>query len=278
MSRTAAVFLLLLASIPAPALAFADECKHSAPRNLDLDLAGVRTVMFEIGHNDLRVDAKPGAAATIRGRACTSDADRLDRLRVVQERSGDKLVVRTETVSDWIGFSFGDRYAYLTLDVTLPDNLLVQLDVGSGDARVAGAPSLSADVGSGDVEANRIKGLVTAKVGSGDIVLRDIGSLRVLSIGSGDVEAENVRGDTRVGSIGSGDFTLDRAGGRVEIGSIGSGNAGIARASGLVEVDSIGSGDVAVSDSTGGLTVHSVGSGDIEHRNVSGPIDIPRED
>lgn len=272
--RRLAILSLLALSLPA----LADECKHSAPRNLDLDLTGIKTVMFHVGHNELRVEASPGATGKIGGRACTSDEDRLDRLTLTQARSGDKLVVRMDADSNWSGISFGARYAYLALEASLPDDVMVQLDVGSGDAWVTGAASLSADVGSGDVEAGRIRGAVTAKVGSGDIVLRDIGSLRVLSIGSGDVEAEDVRGDTRVGSIGSGDFSLDRAGGRVEIGSIGSGDADISRAGGLVEVGSIGSGDVDVSDSTGGLAVRSIGSGGIGHRNVSGAIDIPRED
>lgn len=273
MMRTLLLPLLLLASAPA----FADQCRHSAPRELALDLDGVKTVLFEIGHNELRVDARPGAKGMLQGRACASSEGALDRLGATQQRSGDKLVVRIAREGMAGGIFFGNNYAYMQLSVDVPDDVMVQLDVGSGDAWVAGASALSADVGSGDVEASRIKGPVTADVGSGDIVLRDIGSLRVLSIGSGDVEAEGVRGDVEVGGIGSGDFTLDRAGGRVEIGSIGSGSADISRAGGLVEVDSIGSGDVDVADSTGGLTVRSVGSGDIEHRNVSGPIDIPRK-
>lgn len=272
MFRTIATLSLLALSLPA----MADECRHSAPRNLDLDLAGAKTVMFEVGSNKLRLDAVSGNTGSLQGRACAAGADLLQGLTLTQRREGDKLVVTLKDDRP-LRISFGSSYSYLDIGGTVPDNVLVQVKVGSGDAWVTGASSLSADVGSGDVEAKRIKGPVTAKVGSGDIVLRDIGSLRVLSIGSGDLEAEGVRGDVKVGSIGSGDFKLDRAGGRVELGSIGSGSADIARAGGLVEVDSIGSGDLDVVDSTGGLTVRSVGSGDVEHRNVSGPIDIPRK-
>ena len=77
--------------------------------------------------------------------------------------------------------------AYMKLSSTLPDHINVQLKVGSGDATVIGAPILSADVGSGDVQARNIRGLVAASVGSGDIDLKDIGALQVISVGSGDL-------------------------------------------------------------------------------------------
>ena len=54
MTRTALI-ALVLACAAAPALA--EECRHSAPRALELDLAGARTVMFEVGPHRLRVDA-----------------------------------------------------------------------------------------------------------------------------------------------------------------------------------------------------------------------------
>jgi hypothetical protein len=249
-------------------------CAHSEARNLALDLSGVKTVRFVIGHNELRVDAAANARPGVTGRACASGANLLGQLVLDQRREGDKLVVhaRRDGNSGWLG----NQYAYMALEAKVPQDVMVQLDVGSGDAWVTGASALSADVGSGDVEARNIRGLVTAKVGSGDIELRDIGSLHVLSIGSGDVDAYDVRGNVEVGSIGSGDFTLKGAGGDVRIGSIGSGDADLERVSGNVAVGSIGSGDLDVADVTGNLTVRSKGSGSVNHSRVSGTIDLPR--
>jgi len=275
MSRHAAIALLLLAAASGPALA--DQCKHSAPRSLDLDFSGVKSVMFDVGHHELRVNAASGATGAVKGRACASDADRLDRLTLTQERSGDKLVVRLASDSSWSGFSLGARYAYLALEASVPDSVLVQVDVGSGDAWITGASSLSADVGSGDVDARRTKGLVTAKVGSGDIKVDDAGALHVLSIGSGDVEAANLRGDAEVGSIGSGDFNLERATGNVKIGSIGSGDAELSDIGGSVSVRSIGSGGLEAHRVGGDLTVSSLGSGDVDHSGVKGRVDLPRK-
>jgi len=272
MTRLALLALLLSAAAPA----FADDpCTHSAPRNLQLDLAGVRNVVFDIGHNELRVDARPGGNGAVTGRACASDAAYLDQLKLTQQKSGDTLVVKAWRDGNSLSGLFGNRYAELRLSAALPDTLPVRLEVGSGDAWVNGTASLDATVGSGDLEIKRVRGKVSAKVGSGDIAIDDVGSLHVPSIGSGDVSVRNVRGDVEVGSIGSGDFSLDRVGGAVKIGSIGSGDAGLAGIGGAVEVGSIGSGDVEVRGAAS-LTVRSVGSGDIDHRDVRGAVNVPR--
>lgn len=273
MTRLALLALLLSAATPA----FADDaCAHSAPRNLQLDLAGVRTVVFDIGHNELRLDARPGGNGAVSGRACASDAGDLDRLKLTQHKNGDTLVVKAWREGNGLSGWFGNRYAELRLSATVPDSLPVALEVGSGDAWVNGTASLDATVGSGDLDIKRIPGKVSAKVGSGDIGIEDVGALRVPSIGSGDVSVRNVRGDVEVGSIGSGDFSLDRASGRVGIGSIGSGDARLAGIAGAVEVGSIGSGDLDVRGASE-LTVRSIGSGDIDHRDVRGKVELPRK-
>lgn len=253
-------------------------CEHSQPRNLSLDLSGAKAVVFELAQHDLTLKASPGAKADIQGTACASQKKELARLHLTQQRVGDKLIVRAYREGGRSIVSlFGDNYAYLKLQATLPDNIPVQLKVGSGDADVSGMPVLSVDVGSGDVVARHVRGLAAASVGSGDVELDDVGSLQVISVGSGDVTAKRVRGSAKVGSIGSGDFELDGAGGRVEIGSIGSGNAQVRNVDGDVEVGSIGSGDVSVRDVRGKLALRSKGSGSIHHSDVAGQIDLPED-
>ena len=279
MIRSALLVPIVLVSALAAAPAVASECRHSAPRSLELDLAGAKTVMFDVGPHELRVDAGPSAdtrIGTLAGQACASDADRLDELTVTQERDGDRLIVRLRRDDALAGFGLGKRYAYLRVEAGVPDDVLVQLQVGSGDAWLAGAAAASADVGSGDVELKRIVGRATVKVGSGDIAIEDAGALKVLSIGSGDVEASGLRGDAEVGSIGSGDFSLRRSTGGVSIGSIGSGDADLVDIGGSVRVDSIGSGDLHARGVGGDLTVSSTGSGSVDHSGVRGAVDLPR--
>ena len=275
--RTALIALSLLALpvLSAPAMASDRYCKHEAPRQLTLDIGDARTVVFEVGPHDLNVASSAGAPAAMSGRACSSHAERLERLKIEQRRSGEKLIVRMFQEGSVSGFSFGSTYAYMNLTATLPDHVSVQVKVGSGEADVTGAPVLSADVGSGHAVGRNIRGLAAASVGSGDIDIHGAGSLKVVSIGSGDVEADGVRGPTSVGSIGSGGFELSR-GGSVEIGSIGSGGAELRDITGNVVVGSVGSGGVKVRNASGGLTVRSVGSGDIDHEGVKGVLDIPK--
>jgi hypothetical protein len=269
--RSALVSLLLL-SVSAPGLA--RECAHTAPRDLDLDLTGVKAVMFVVAQNNLRIEATPGGTGKVSGQACASSEAGLDRLQLIPQRSGDTLVVMTRRPGGK-QISFGINYAYMTLEASVPDNLLVQVDVGSGDVSVTGASAFSADVGSGDVAARRIRGRVTAKVGSGDIVLDDIGGLRVLAIGSGEVKATQVRGDAQVGSIGSGELVLRDVTGGVRIESIGSGEVELERIAGAVDIGSVGSGDIDVRGAAS-LRVGSAGSASIVHHDITGAVELPR--
>lgn len=223
----------------APALALAEApCQHSEARALKLDLAGVRTVRFDVHSHNLHVQASAGAGNSIDGRACASSADLLPHLQVLQRRDGDRLVVSLEADSV-LRQAFNSGYAYLDMHAQVPDNVLVQLDVGSGDAWASGAASLSADIGSGDVEASATKGKVTAKVGSGDLTINGAGAFDLLGVGSGDVRASDIRGAASIGTIGSGD--LD------------------------------------VRDVDGALTLQRKGSGDVRHRDVRGAVSLPRD-
>jgi len=262
---------LLLAASPL-ALA-AQPCAHSAPLQLQLDLEGVRQVRFEAGPHDLRLDAAPGAAHRLAGRACASRAELLGQLEVTQQREDQTLVVRLHSGAK-PSLLPGNHYARIELAGSVPDDRLVQLLVGSGQARLQGAASASVDLGSGDVELHRIRGQVTARVGSGDLEVRGAGALKVLDIGSGDVEASDIAGATEVQRIGSGELELER-GASLEIGTIGSGDANARDLTGAVRVGRIGSGDLRVHGAAS-LEVGAVGSGDIEHDGIKGSVQLPR--
>ncbi len=271
MIRTLAVASLLL--LPLTALADEPQCKFNEARDLKLDLAGAKAVVFEVNQHDLVLQAGPGAAQ-LGGRACASNADWLRELTVTQQKVGDKLVVRLQREGRRSLTLSGSSYAYLDMRGTVPDTILVQLKVGSGDASVTGAHSLSADVGSGDIKLQEIKGLVTAAVGSGDVILDGAGALNLLSVGSGDFKARNIRGDAKVGTIGSGDFELDTVGGNVEIGVVGSGDTDVRKAKGNVHVGTVGSGDTDLRDIGGSVTVDRHGSGDVTARDVGGDLRV----
>jgi hypothetical protein len=270
--------LCLLAALPFSSHA-ADRCEHSAPRELDLNLTGVKTVVFDIGPHELSVTGGKTGASAVRGKACASDTKRLAGLVIDQRREGDKLIVRAgQNGPALMGSWSGTKYAYLALEATLPDTIAVRVRVGSGEAIVDGVASLAADVGSGDLKANHIRGTVYADVGSGDIVVNDAGALQVVSVGSGDLNAQEIRGGTIVGNINSGDLRIDNTGGGVRIDSIGSGDAELSAVDGDVSVERIGSGSLTVMGVRGNLLVSGIGSGSVDHRNVAGQVRIPADD
>src|SRR5690606_1173106 len=107
------------------------DCAHSSPRSLDLDLDGVARVVVEVRNSTLRLRA--GDTPSASGRACSSHADQLDKIQLVQSRSDDTLTIKAESKAEWTGIFFSATYGYLDFDVTLPSNLPLELYVGSGD-------------------------------------------------------------------------------------------------------------------------------------------------
>jgi len=253
------IFAALLL-VPAVAMADKDYCKFSAPRNLELDLSGVRMVRFAVNAYDLHVagDA-PAGKGTVRGTACGSDQESVDNLVVTQQREGDTLVVELTNKRNGGWSGWGNHYSGLKVEASVPAGIPVTVDVGSGDAKVRGLASLKSAVGSGDLEAHDIKGAVTTSIGSGDATFENTGAIDVDSVGSGDFHANRVNGDARIGTVGSGDAKLSDVAGNVEVGTVGSGD---------LDIDGV----------RGNLTVRTKGSGDVRHHGVTGKVDVPDRD
>jgi hypothetical protein len=272
--------LLSAALLILPLSAFADDrCKLSADRDLTLDLTNVKTLVFDIGPHTLDLKGAATGASMVRGKACASDAKRLEELVVTQERDGDKVIVRAERNGLMRKGSWsGDNYGSLMLTASVPNALAIQVKLGSGEARIENVASLAGDVGSGELFARNVRGMFYADVGSGDIVADGIGGLQVVSVGSGDLNVKNLDGGARVGDIGSGDLKIAGAKGDVRIDEIGSGGAVVSDVGGNLVVGRVGSGDLDATRVRGGLTVERVGSGSVRHREVGGAVTIPTED
>ncbi len=253
------VAALLAATALAPRVASAAECKYTAPRNLQIDLAGVQSVRIEVHSHDLHLRAGIGAGLTVAGRACASDQAVLADLTITQRRVGNQLLLDLGNKSRSAFHLFGSSYAWLDVTVQLPASLPVTLAVGSGDVEVSGLRQVQAQVGSGDLHVHRIADRFTASVGSGDVDAHDIGALEIGSVGSGDFNATGVRGDVRVGSIGSGDVGLHQVGGNVH-------------------ADTLGSGDLVVNDVGGDFSLGAKGSGEVSHTGVKGTVSVPHDD
>ncbi|WP_266169761.1 DUF4097 family beta strand repeat-containing protein [Dyella subtropica] len=252
--------LFLATLLLAPLVAQAhDDCKYQAPRNLQLDLAGVKSLQIDLRSHELHLSGDPSAkGGELTGRACASDQKLLDDLVVTQRREGDTLIVEAGGKGHIMFNLMGRSYTNLELNLKVPASLPVTLNVGSGDAWAAGLQRLDAHVGSGDLHVNKIAGPLSASVGSGDLDASEIGSLDLGAVGSGDFKAQDIKGDVRVGSIGSGDVALSRVGGNVR-------------------ADTLGSGDLNVREVAGDLSLGAKGSGDVSHSGVRGKVNVPRD-
>jgi DUF4097 and DUF4098 domain-containing protein YvlB len=268
--------LIVLPFLIASGLATAAPCKHQAPRNLDIDPAGLRTLVLELGSSDAKVRGEAGLQRIeVRGKACASDESQLEKLQLLQGREGDRVTVAVDKRDIAKGSWFGSDYAYLDIEVRMPAQLAMDVVSGSGDTDISDIAALSVKTGSGDVVVRNIAGDVTMRVSSGDVDARDVGAFHLTSTGSGDVRAIGVRGDVRADQGGSGDLDFEDVKGNVVIGNVGSGAVSLRSIDGTAEVGSIGSGDVTASGIGGDLIVRAQGSGDTRHSGVNGRVELP---
>ena len=250
------LILAVLLLAPAAAMADSSECKFHADRNLDLNLSGVRNVTFVVNAYELHVEGTaPAGKGTVRGKACASSQDILDKLVVTQQRDGDTLVVELTSGHGW---TFGHSYSDLKVDAAVPSSIPVTVNVGSGEAKVRGLASLESSVGSGELEAHDIKGAFSTTVGSGEVKIDNTGAANVSTIGSGSLTATGVNGGVRIATVGSGEAKLRDITGDVSVGTVGSGD---------IDVDGV----------KGNLTVSTKGSGDVSQHGVTGKVDVPRD-
>jgi hypothetical protein len=270
-----ASLLLLLATA-----AGAEECRYSAPRNADINAAGLHSLMMRLGSSDLEIRGVAGLnRIEVRGTACASKQEWLQGLQITTGRSGDQATVDAEHRTETSIFNlFGDNYAYLKLQVRVPQALAVKIDSGSGDMQASGLASLDVETGSGDLIADGIAGPLVLQLGSGDVRASHVGSVNLRGTGSGDVRVDGVQGDVQADHSGSGDLNFSNVQGSVRVGSTGSGDVTFTDIGRDAEVGSTGSGDVTANGVGGNLTVRATGSGDVRYHDVKGKVSVPNRD
>ncbi len=258
--------------------ALANPCAFQEPRNLDIDAGGVRTLEARLGSTDLRVVGDPSAKRIeVRGRACASAQNRLVEVSLEQRRDGDTMVFTAHSADQMNISTLGSNYAYLDVEVRIPQSVAVRIRSASGDVDARHLSALDFASSSGDLNVEGVDGELRAEVHSGDVKAHDMGRLEIVRSGSGDVVATKVRDDVHVGHVGSGDLNFNDIGKGVHVESIGSGDVTVHHAGGNVVIDSIGSGDVNGNDIDGDFIVKSAGSGDIHHGTVRGKVSVPHD-
>lgn len=273
--RTAAFFLLLLS----PLAASADDCAFRAERALDIDANGLAALKLDTGSGDLDIKGVPGLARVeIRGKACASDEATLAGLQLTQQRQGDVAGAATEIPEVDAGTKlFGSRYAYIDVQVRMPDALKLDLRDSSGDIQIAGLRNgIDLTDSSGDIDLRDIGSARIADT-SGDIDIDGLeGNLTVAADSSGDIEIRNVRGDAYVRNDSSGDVKFRHVSGSARIDHDSSGDIVFDDIGGDAFVGSDSSGDIRADHVRGGFTVESKSNVDnIHHSDIGGKISLP---
>lgn len=231
-------------------------CRYEAERTLDVSAGTGDEFRLRAGSGSLEVMGVAGLdEIRVVARACASDEDYLEDLRLSSERNGTEIFVDTH-YPDMDRWSWGNRYARLDLEVQVPEGMVADIRDSSGEMTIGHMGSLRIQDGSGEIEVFSIQGDVFIDDNSGEIALRDV---------TGDVEIDD----------GSGEMDLVGIGGRVTI-SDGSGEMDIRDVGGTVRVIRDGSGSIDVDGVGGDFIVERDGSGSINFRDVQGRVDIPR--
>ncbi len=250
--------ILTFSLVLAPA-AQADWCERSRELAREMSLDGIQRIEVVAVSGDLIVRGEPGLGRVkASGEACVrrEDADRLEEIRIVEEREGTTLRVIAEVPyirgEDW-------RIGGLDLEVVVPNDLPVSVTDTSGDAELEDLYSLELTDSSGDVTVRDIATSVHIdQDSSGDLDIRDVGDLSIDADSSGDIEI--LRAATvRIGKDSSGGIYVRDVAGDL-----------------LVGRDSSGSIDVA--NVGGNFTVERDTSGGIEYEDVLGQVRIPDDD
>ena len=249
--------LWILALAFTPALQ-AWNCDHSKQIDEVLDLSGSDSLEINAVAGDLEVRAGGGNEAAIRGKVCVSDKEMLD--EAVVETGGGSRAEITVVLPESSGWSLtGNNYAYMDLEVTVPDDIDVAVKDSSGDAEISGLASVSVQDSSGDLEISDIGGTVE---------VRD---------SSGDIEIEDILGDVLIANDSSGDMEIEHVTGSVLIENDSSGSIYVFDVSNDVTVERDSSGSITADGVGGNFTVLNDGSGDISSSDVKGMVDIPEK-
>lgn len=266
------VFLLAASGFTPPP---SDDCEVTGTRSAIVDATGAERVRVEAAAGSLRIEGDPELTEVrARGEACASDAETLERIRLVAGPGEGGIVVRAEMPDSDGSFFSGGRQARLDLVLRVPARMTLDVRDGSGGTEIRGVAAVAADDGSGGLRIEDVAGDVRVEDGSGSLGIARIRGDVELEDGSGSIDVREVTGSVALRD-GSGSIRLEGVGGSVTIRDDGSGSIRAADVSGDVVVRDDGSGSIDVARIGGDFIVRDDGSGGIAYSEVEGRVRIP---
>lgn len=256
-----AVLLVALLAYHFSTDASAEWCKYEKDIDLTLDLSGTDVLAISAVAGNLRVTGVSGSEkAVIKGKACSSKESWLEDIHVETQTGTYAEINAFVSKSNDSGFCIGICYRSLDLEITVPEDLSLDVKDSSGDMLLRNVGAVKVQDSSGDIEIDDARSSISIRDSSGDIEIDRVnGDLTIESDSSGDVYASDITGSVLVEKDSSGDLRFKDISQDV-----------------VVERDT--SGDIKVTDVGGDFRVLKDGSGSISSSNVIGEVSVPEKD
>jgi len=238
----------------------ADWCKFEKDIDATLDLSHSDILAISAAAGDLEIVGVSGSdQAVIRGKACASKESWLEESQV-NTTAGKHAEIKVDlpnTDGGWL--SFGNSYAWMDLQIEVPQDMVLDVKDSSGDMELRNIAAVQIQDSSGDIEIENARDTVSIRDSSGDIEIDEAeGDVTIESDSSGDIEANDINGTVLVLKDSSGDIDVTRVSDNF-----------------VVERDS--SGDITANDVGGDFRVLKDGSGGIRSNGVRGEVQIPNK-
>jgi DUF4097 and DUF4098 domain-containing protein YvlB len=285
------VFAILAAFSSASVMA--GRCSATKTIEEELSMQGVSLLKVNVLAGYLEITPSTDQAIHFSGRTCSDEEEWLQRMILDVERN-DQILELT-VIIPYDDSDFDASYAYMDIDLKIPENLPTEIRDSSGDINTEKVSITSIDDSSGNIrvrdnntsliirdssgsiEVRELRGDLEITDSSGDIDIFDIkGKVTIPRDSSGDIDIETVTGTVVVGRDGSGDIDIQDVKSDVDIGSDGSGSIKIREVEGTVTIGSDGSGTIDIADISGDLLIKAKGSGNLHTHAVKGEISLPR--
>ncbi len=209
-------------------------------KSLNLPAQGVKRLEIQAGAGSLTVTGREGQGAIeikaeiVARHVRDEDMDGFlkDRVELTLEKRGEVAVLVSRIRERLRLFSL-DEGAVINLTVSVPKDMPLEIDDGSGSivvedlaavriddgsgsirvGRIAGEVEI--DDGSGGIEINDVTGNVSVDDGSGEIIIRGVGGTVTVDDGSGSIDIKDVEKDVRLVRTGSGGVDVSNVKGQV---------------------------------------------------------------
>ncbi len=226
-------------------------------KNLSLSAKGINELDIDCGAGFLKVygrkdlkEIKVEAEIVVKG----GDVKKVIRkyVKLSLKKRGRSAVLVSKI--DWRRSSSLFKSAVINLTVTVPKNMNLNVDDGSGSMEIKDITGdLKVDDGSGSMEIKDITGDLEVEDGSGDIKIEDI---------KGDVDIDDGSGKMDVGNI-QGDISIEDGSGTIYVRDI-NGNVTVRDGSGSINITSVEK----------NVTLLRTGSGSVNIKNVKGKVNM----